>query len=77
MQKKKNELSIQFKRSEGRTNSLNNPKKVEETETNETGIKGTNEICIVWQKPTQHCKNFKNKFKVKKQKKKKSLLLKE
>ena len=64
--KKKNELSIQFKTSEGTTNSLNNPKKVEETETNETEIKGTNEVCIVWQKPTQHCKIFKNKFKVKK-----------
>ena len=66
MQKKKNELSIQFRRSEGRTNSLNNPNKVEETETNETEIKGTNEICVVCQKPTQHCKNFLNKFKVKK-----------
>ena len=45
MQKKKKiELSIQFKKSEGRTNSLNNPKKVEETEINETEIKDTNEI---------------------------------
>lgn len=41
--KKQIELSIQFKKSEGRTNSLNNPKKVEETEINETEIKDTNE----------------------------------